>query len=224
MNAVAFRSEGHPFGCSVASGMLLPEEGTHSGLQDRLHRKDADGLWIWNGRPDTQQILRALRSGKPIASVEGAQLLVLHPKHEERWDKCPAEVYWGAVEALYASDPEMPELGEILGFLQVARKPKGELKGRREYEEVQAAISALGSTPRDTRSFRELLGLDQDQVDTFVRCGGIPQALWAQMSPLLASGGLPAPTILGAIRLAAPRERAAVLEASTMLGLPSLLC
>ncbi len=218
MNAVAFRSEGHPYGCSIACGMLLqPGEATHSGVQERLSRKDADGLWIWSDVPDEGQIFQALRSGKPIASVDGAQMLVLHPRHEERWDKCEAEVYWGAVEALYAAEPDAPSLDELLHFLARIRKPLD----KNLLNRVRADLKRMdfADDPNTVDALREV-------AEQFIRVGALPEQV-TQMLGRVASrvpdGAGNMRAALYAARLASPRDRRAAVAALPLAGFPDLL-
>lgn len=170
-------------------------------------------MWIWDGTPHDAQILQSLRAGRPIASVEGASMLVLHPKHEERWDKCASEVYWGAVEALYAADPDAPSLDELLGYLDRARKPKDPAHLARARAEASAIPWASMS--------EEVLAHLRSTAETFVRCGRVPE----QFVTLVHSfgEGLSIRTALAAAQLAAPRERRALVEAAPSVGLPNLL-
>ncbi len=120
MHAVMFRSYGEPFGADL-SATVLSDDTTHAELQERLKVRDADGAWSWVGEPDEPGILAALRDGRTIGSVDGAALLTLHPDHGTRWDKSTSLVYWGAVEALYAADPDAPSLSQLLPLLERVR-------------------------------------------------------------------------------------------------------
>lgn len=213
-HAVLFRSFGVPFGADL-SAVELPPDITHSAMLQHLKDKDADGAWVWASKPDEAQILAVLREGRTIASVEGASLLVVHPDHRDRWDKCEAEVYWGAVEGLYAAEPDAPPLVELLSVLDKVRKnatkPLGGIKRLQETVRAQVLpILALGDSV-DTRDSLRLV------AEQFIYFGVFPEYI----TRLLPGGVLQ--TMLYAARLARPRERRALVAAAPLVGLPDLL-
>lgn len=222
---VLFRSCGEPFGADL-SVVQLDAGLTHGALQERLRVKDADGAWLWSGVPDELEILDALRSGRPIGSVAGASLLVLHPEHNTRWDKCEGEVYWGAVEALYAAEPDAPTLDEMLHCLELGRKPKDPDLISKVHAEVKHTGVDFVFSVFDAESRVAL----REAAELFVATGVIPGDAERELEKVVErererdpSKLIPLRAAIYAAQLASPRERRALVALAPLVGLPDPL-